>query len=555
MEDFNTWQKAISKLRRAGNATIQFEALLFCSQQKIFNPGTLKNYHDALLFVCAYPYNQKNYMAATEELKRLTSLVKHHQHNKRWQYALSGSGLPFSEIRCQYSADLIQWLLKKFPEQVRPVESDEPGDAVRAICRALLPAIEFHLSATGNWNTWNRIKLLSGHYHNPAALKWLLNLLSSPKLNPLLKDKLYDELKIFVKWELRDDQYNRSSLRLPASKIHFRKPGKRKIKIHSFINEPLKKSLTLKSDEKEELIDIIRASLAFYQRETDPVTYADPSETSLFEMGDGLQIVLTGMNRERRLSIESYIGFMAFKNGIPTAYGGGWIFGYRCEIGINIYPPFRGGESEKLFCHVIQLYHQYFKLRKFIVKPYQFGKGNPEGINSGAFRFYYKLGFRPVEKTIKKLADKEWKKITASKSYRSAESVLKKFTACNLEWETPKSNVGLLTADLISKAVTQMINERYKGNRDKAIRNCIGNLNSFLKIHENARMDIIEKKVRQNWSLLFSCLQGTEKWNTVQRKKFLHILQLKSKGNERDFIVSLQRHVAFRLSLKRTFLL
>ena len=47
--------------------------------------------------------------------------------------------------------------------------------------------------------------------------------------------------------------------------------------------------------------------------------------TRLFNCGRGLAIALFGIKKERRLSLESYIGYMAFKNNIPVAYGGGWI--------------------------------------------------------------------------------------------------------------------------------------------------------------------------------------------------------------------------------------
>ncbi|MER3498490.1 MAG: hypothetical protein C4308_07590 [Chitinophagaceae bacterium] len=66
-------------------------------------------------------------------------------------------------------------------------------------------------------------------------------------------------------------------------------------------------------------------------------------------MGRGLQIVLVGLHSSKLLSLENYIGYMAFKNGWPVGYGGGWIFGQRCKIGVNIYPAFRRGESARLF--------------------------------------------------------------------------------------------------------------------------------------------------------------------------------------------------------------
>jgi hypothetical protein len=551
MKDSPTWPRVIIQLRRSDNAHSQFEMLQVCSRLGIHNPRTLKNYHDALLFTCAYPFSSAVFKTAVKELYRLAAIIKKHQESKRWQYALSGSGLPFSKMRCQFSADLIVWMFEKFPGRVRPSDADEPGEALQAICQAALPGVEFHLTNNGNWNTWNRIKLLSGHYHNAEALQWLLQLFKQQRWNIVLEDHLYDSLKIFVDWDLHDDIYNRTFLRWPVKSFYFHKKRIRKVKPSSVIRRPLTKQIKLNDGEKDDLISVIRSSLAFYQRETDPVTYADPSETSLFDMGEGLQIALTGMQALRRLSVESYIGFMAFRNGIPIAYGGGWIFGYRCEIGVNIYFPFRGGESEKLFCQVMRLYFRHFRVKKFIVKPYQFGKGNPEGLQSGAFWFYYKLGFRPAEKRIKETADAEWKKITVDKIWRTPMNKLKSFTACNVEWEPAKSKAVFLDADIISKAVTAMIIKRFEGNREKAIQACIRNLGSFLGQHGISGINAIEKNVWKNWGLIFSCLPATEKWNAVHCKQFLRLLQLKTSENEREFISALQRHSAFWSSVKK----
>ena len=45
--------------------------------------------------------------------------------------------------------------------------------------------------------------------------------------------------------------------------------------------------------------------------------------------------------------------------------------------------------------------------------PYQLGHGNEEAIESGAFWFYRKLGFRPGRADLQKLAEREEQKIAA----------------------------------------------------------------------------------------------------------------------------------------------
>ena len=69
-------------------------------------------------------------------------------------------------------------------------------------------------------------------------------------------------------------------------------------------------------------------------------------------MGRGLTIALYALAPAYRLAFDSYVGFMAFRNGAPLAYGGAWTFPGRSKIGINIFPAQRGGESGWLGCAV-----------------------------------------------------------------------------------------------------------------------------------------------------------------------------------------------------------
>ena len=64
---------------------------------------------------------------------------------------------------------------------------------------------------------------------------------------------------------------------------------------------------------------------------------------------------------------------------------------------MNIFEPYRGGESGFMMCQVLRVYRQRFGVRFFEVDATQFGLDNPDGIASGAFWFYYRHGFRPLD--------------------------------------------------------------------------------------------------------------------------------------------------------------
>lgn len=110
------------------------------------------------------------------------------------------------------------------------------------------------------------------------------------------------------------------------------------------------------------------------------------------------------------MPLESYVGYTLFKNEFPVAYGGAWVFGERADFGINIFDAFRGGESGYMFCQLLRVFRQVFQINYFLVEAFQYGLDNPEGIDSAAFWFYYRYGFKPLNKEINMIANIEYKK-------------------------------------------------------------------------------------------------------------------------------------------------
>jgi hypothetical protein len=120
------------------------------------------------------------------------------------------------------------------------------------------------------------------------------------------------------------------------------------------------------------------------------------------------------------------------------------------------------------------VYRQHYGISAFSVEPYQYGKDNPEGIESGAYWFYYKMGFRSDDHKLSALAEKEMSKMKKTKSYRSSLSTLKKFTESNITWKIDALKLLPNPAD-VSRATTDLIRKNYKGNRE----NCILDLQQF----------------------------------------------------------------------------
>jgi hypothetical protein len=180
----------------------------------------------------------------------------------------------------------------------------------------------------------------------------------------------------------------------------------------------------------------------------------------------GIAIAIYGMTPDRQLPLESYVGYTLFKNGFPAAYGGGWVFGQRSLFGINIADSFRGGESGYIMCQLLRVYRQVFGVDYFEVEPYQYGYDNSEGIKSGAFWFYYRYGFRLLDRKLRRLAEQENKKINAGKNYRTPEKTLLKFTESNMALNL--GNEIPLQVSKVTEKTTMLFKSKYKNDRVKA---------------------------------------------------------------------------------------
>ena len=137
-----------------------------------------------------------------------------------------------------------------------------------------------------------------------------------------------------------------------------------------------------------------RAALATRYREIYCFNYGDPSTIVSAEAGRGLEILLVGIVPERRLPLRAGFAPLILRNGVPIGYGDAFALCERMEVSLNIFYAFRSGESAFALARLLKLYQQLFGSTSFSIDPYQIGMENDEAIESGAFWFYRKLGFR-----------------------------------------------------------------------------------------------------------------------------------------------------------------
>jgi hypothetical protein len=112
------------------------------------------------------------------------------------------------------------------------------------------------------------------------------------------------------------------------------------------------------------------------------------------------------------------------------------------ESGFNLYYTFRDGETAWLYARILNVMHHFAGATAFAIDPYQVGHENEEGIESGAFWFYRKLGFRPTQRDVLQLVEKEEQKIATRKGYRTSARTLRKLAESPMIFELDQKRAG-----------------------------------------------------------------------------------------------------------------
>src|SRR5262249_13012252 len=198
----------------------------------------------------------------------------------------------------------------------------------------------------------------------------------------------------------------------------------------------------LPSKEAERVLDIVVETSAVRYRELHGFRHPDVTHVARVDAGRGLEIYWFGVPAAWRLPVRAYHAAMFFKNGVPAGYLETLSLFDRAEVGFNLYYTFREGETAWIYARLLQVTHQMLGVNTIVVDPYQIGHENDEAIDSGAFWFYRKLGFVPVEPAIQRLLEREEQRITKSPEYRSSRATLRKLSAGYIRFEGPAADPG-----------------------------------------------------------------------------------------------------------------
>ncbi len=548
---------AVERLRLAARrftregATATTRLLRGCSAAAVGDPGALVAYHDCLLFLLAYPQTPGLRDSAEQELARVAAEAKRlAQRGERDRWALEDSGMAWSETSPTLSFSIARWLVDRYPGQAEVDSFADGGQPIRAVLQLCLPALEEGILSRER-PPGELLDLLAGDFPG-SRLEWLLDQLARAPCSEEIREHLFESLRAFIRVRLMDGPLARTFARgLDRNPFYHRGELRRAVHSRAVIAQPLPPARKLSAGDRRHVIDTARALLAGLARETETTRWSLPGDVEYFDLDRGVSIALFPMPPERRLPIDTHVGFMVFKDTIPIAYGGGWPFLGLCRIGIHIFEPYRGGESAHAMCQVLRVYHHRFAALRFLAETSQFGEGEPEGLTSGAFWFYHRLGFRPVDLRLWKLVEAELEYRRADERHRTPVGVLRRLARSDLELVLPGGESPAARCDPaeLSLAVTRWIGVRFGGDRSAAELEALASVSSALGVAGMEGWPEPERRSFRSLCLLLAMVPGLDGWTAANRRKAIAIMRAKGSPKEDRYFELMRSHQAFTAAM------
>lgn len=488
--------------------------------------GALKIYYETLLFLIAYPDNKAISEKASSSLKRLELYLQNHE-GVAW--SLFNSGITGTQLCAGFSFEMVKWLRQTHKNDIALYNIEAHDGQIRSVISVVMPKVESEIlqDANAKWKEW----LNKTGNKGEDLLDKLIRVFDQNDLRPEVRDQLWDALGINVTITLAKHTALPDSLTYP---YYHRSLIKSKRNSKKTEEKPAK--VKLNQEECEQLINCARMILIQHLREMDPITFTLPSLVSYYKLPRGLTVALFAMTTERRQPIDSYMSYVTFKNGLPVAYGGSWVLFDSARTALNVFSAYRGGESRYSFEEVMHLHKEVYHLNRFTIDPYQIGKDNDDGIQSGAFWVYHHIGFRPIKEKQKKVAEQEYLKIKATPGYKSPAKVLKQLSNSRMELVLKGHPVKFDAVD-VSIAYANILRNQYNNNRKAGEKIALNKLVKFLGIKNYYEPNI--NFVLKNWAIILISNEAELYKNKELKNTLKKVFLLKAHGTEEDYIAEL----------------
>jgi hypothetical protein len=171
----------------------------------------------------------------------------------------------------------------------------------------------------------------------------------------------------------------------------------------------------------------------------------------------------------------------------------------------------------------------------FFLTRYGMGEGNEDAIASGAFWFYRKLGLRPTNPEVEKIAREEEAKRAADPSYRCDRRTLRRLSHTEAYLDLSGGRHRPVDFGGLGLAQSRLLASRFGGDRALAEKRCAARLARALRVPPGGR-------TLRTLAPLLSLIRDLPAWSARERASLAGALRAKDAGSEARAAKVFARH-------------
>jgi hypothetical protein len=532
-----------------GRALLKLRLLEALEQRSLKTANAVLRLHEHLCFLRAYPDDRAVRAQVVRMLRRFSTRADF----SRYRAVLADTGIAGTVIHYRFFWPTARWIAARWPAQLEidwnNIDDDRP-------LAGALPLLVTPLVA--NWlrishpEPRQSLKRLSGPRVTDGA--FFTRRVAVMPGDHVTREAFFDGLDTPLWLRPGPATPSRTLTYYPRSPVVFREfaPQRARPDLFMELARPPRSVRAVSSKEGDRLIDLARVAMVTRERDLDNFAYGDCRDVRIVDDGDGLQWIVIGTLPERRPILRATYGMLTLRNGVPIGYVGADALFQCVDISYNTFPTFRGGEAAFVFARMLATLQQLFGACAFTIEPYQLGDGNDEAIESGAWWFYYKLGFRPRNPAIRTLVRRELERMTAKPGLRSTERTLRRLAKDYLYFETPGAQAPHWPRVAeFGRKIAEHLAARGGASREDALRLCFAETKRRVDAAppRHATVDILA--AWQNWSAVIAVLPGVEGWSREERSHLARVITAKGGRRDSDYLALFDAHSKLGPLLRR----
>ena len=536
--------EALRETFGAPAAREKLQLLADLEHKSLGRAADVERLHEDLCFSRAWPDNPKLLTTVNRMLRNFSARAD----LNRFAGALENSGIAGTDIRFPFYRVTTQWLAERCGDSL--TIDWKQFEAVDRLSRTLESlalhsergALQQYLYDAPDW-----IDRMRANDETDAV--FLVRRFAALGGAEVLRDSVYDDLDIpfHLSSSATTPTRTQEYLRPKAIQYQRRNIMRNTVDLRQAANRPIRFE-SVSRRQAMRLVNLAKSAMVARSRDLDAFAYASADDVMRVHCGHGIEIVLIGMLPEKRYLLECEYGYLMLRNGVVVGYGTGTGLLGSCQIAFNLFPTFRGAETTELYACVLATCHKLFDADTFSVDSYQIGADNEEAIDSGAWWFYARMGFRPRDSEATKLAEAELRK-AQKKGYRSSKSTLRELAHYPLYFSLARKRQDVLPmvcTDSFSLGVLDYVSKRFGSRREEGARRCSQELADALGVDSVADWPADEQLMWHRLSPVIAASARVAKWPKAERDALVDVIRAKGGVREKDYVMLFDAHKRLR---------